>query len=869
MSSTRIFLLLLLTAPIVLGFAGSLQTLQGTHTGVIVIKGPTPIMEGEAKGPEDITVMNEYIAVAFGISTTPPWGIPPGHIVDLAPVAPGSSDVLAQFSLPLNDWGNWATITSFQIVENSSTRAVITALGQWKGLAVNYTYILEAGKPYLRTVITVTNNDTVSYSNHIMGPAVSLKRGWAYAPGFGTGRITTSPKAGYGITEDWVAAYHEDYALGLYSPGYTHIALHSSFADTFYQVTLNPGESRVFEAYLIAYPEGDLCKIAETVQTIREGGLASIHGEARTSKGEALAKGVVMVESNGRPYCWGLVKNGSYTLSLPAPGSYSVFALAKAHAPSTRQNLTVAPGDDFELNFTDVVPPGRVVLTVFRNDTGAPTDARIIVSGGYVPPVMYLAVTTVYTDVYDVGKAVIDLAPGTYNLTIDKGAGFISTAKTINVSVASEQVVNVNVTVEILIKPFDEGWYMVDLHHHSDWMDGRTPPDLLVAAQLASGLDIVFVSDHDYVGNCPVIQAITQARSVPFVCGVEISPDWAHFNVYPVVDPSKLVYRGTMREIITAARAAGAIMVRANHPWIGGLFIAQEMNNIPGGYYEDWDAAELGPWGTNSQRTLTKMFSLWDLNIRKYLTAGSDVHDVIMQTYTGKPRVVAYLPNGPNPVSLALAEKYGRTFISYGPFLFSDPLPGTTVGVASLSENVTLRVKLFSVLGLSKVEVYGKGGRIIQTIPLGSATSKTLEITVPASLATNGTENGYIVLIAYDMQNNRAINNPIWIDLNTQQVTTTVTERVTERVTETTTATQTVTSPVTTSVTVTTTRTETVTHSTMLTTTQILESVTTTTYTSTYTSEKIISQTDYIVTGVVATLFLAIGLGLSRILFKK
>ncbi|WP_448578998.1 CehA/McbA family metallohydrolase [Thermosphaera sp.] len=865
MSSTRIFLLLLLVTPIMLGFAGALPTLQGTHSGVIVLKGPTPIMEGEAKGPEDVTVMNEYIAVAFGVSTTPPWGIPPGHIIDLAPVAPGSSDVLAQFSLPLNDWGNWATITSFQIVENSSTRAIIVALGQWKGLKVNYTYILEAGKPYLRAIITVTNNDTISYSNHIMGPAVSLKRGWAYAPGFGTGRIVTSPKTGYGISEDWVAAYHEDYALGLYSPNYTHIALHSSFADTFYQVTLNPGESRVFEAYLIVFPEGDLCRIAETVQNIKGEGLASIHGVAATSKGDLLVKGIVMVESNSKPYCWGLVKNGSYALSLPAPGTYSVFALAKAHAPSTRQNLTVAPGEEFELNFTDVIPPGRVVLTVFRNDTGEPTDARILVSGGYVPPVMYLAVTTVYTSVYDVGRAVFDLAPGTYNLTIDKGAGFISNAKTISVTVESEQVVDVNVTVEIMFKPSDEGWYMVDLHHHSDWMDGRTPPELLVAAQLASGLDMVFVSDHDYVGNCPVIQAITQARSVPFVCGVEISPDWAHFNVYPVVDPSKLVYRGTMREIITAARAAGAIMVRANHPWIGGLFIAQEMNNIPGGYYEDWDAAELGPWGTNAQKTLTKMFSLWDLNIRKYLTAGSDVHDVIMQTYTGKPRVVAYLPNGPDPVSLALAEKYGRTFISYGPFLFSNPLPGTTIGVASLSDNVTIRVRLFSVNGLSKIEVYGKGGRIIQTIPLGTATFKDLEITIPVNQATNGTETGYIVLIAYDASNNRAINNPIWIDLNTLPVTTTITETVTE----TTTTTQTVTNTATTSVTVTSTKTETTTYSTTLTTTQTLESVTTTTYTSTYTSEKIVTQTDYMVTGVVAIAFLAIGLGLSRILFKK
>ncbi|MEM2009585.1 MAG: CehA/McbA family metallohydrolase [Thermosphaera sp.] len=868
MRRLRVLLILLLVVPLLTVFVENMTPIHGQSGGVIVIKGPTPIMEGEAKGPEDVTIMNEYLAAAFGISTTPPWGIPPGHIIDLAPVAAGASDVLAQFSLPLNDWANWATITSFKIVENSTSRAIIEAIGQWKGLVVNYTYILESGKPYLRVIVTVTNNDTITYSNHIMGPAISLKRGWAYAPGFGSGRIVTAPKSNYGITEDWVASYHQDYALGLYAPNYTHIALHSSFVDAFYQVTLAPGDSRVFDAYIIVFPEGDLCKIAETVQSIKGEGLASVHGNVLTTTGNQLPSGVVMVESQGRPYCWSLVRNGSYSFSLPAPRSYSIYALAKAHAPSTKANLTLNPGDDVEYNFTDVIPPGRIILRVFRNDTGEPTDARILISGGYVPPVMYLATTTVYTDVFNVGTALIDLAPGTYNLTVDKGSGFISTNKTVSVSVASEQTLEINVTVDILFKPWERGWYMVDLHHHSDWMDGRTPPDQLVVAQLASALDILFVSDHDYVGNCPVIQAIAQARSVPFVCGVEISPDWAHFNVYPILDPSKLLYRGTMREIITSARAAGAIVVRANHPYIGGLFIAQEMNNIPGGYYEDWDAAEInGPWGSNNQRTLTKMFTLWDFNIRKYLTAGSDVHDVVMQTYTGKPRVVAYLPNGPDPISLALAEKYGRTFITYGPFVFTNPLPGSTVGAVSLSSNISITVELYSALGLSRLEVYGKGGRLIQNIPLGGVASTVLDLSIPASTITNGTESGYIVVIAYDLSGNRAINNPIWIDVNTYPVTTT--ERITETETITQTQISTVTTTQTATVTTTSIRTETTTFTseTTLTTTQV--------YTTTHTTEKTetltttITQTDMLSIGVVAVVFLATGVLASKFVLRK
>ncbi|MEM4717520.1 MAG: CehA/McbA family metallohydrolase [Desulfurococcaceae archaeon] len=396
-----------------------------------------------------------------------------------------------------------------------------------------------------------------------------------------------------------------------------------------------------------------------------------------------------------------------------------------------------------------------------------------------------MTIPTAYTDLFRVGNATVDLAPGTYNIIVDYGAGFISSPVTTQVTIESEKSVETSVTVNVVFKPQELGWYTVDLHHHSDYLDGKTPPNLLVVSQLASALDFIFVSDHDYVDNCPLIREYAEARGKPFICGVEISPDWAHFNVYPVIHPEKLIYRGTLREIITAARSAGAIVVRANHPYIGGLFIAQEMNNIPGGYYEDWDTAEInGPWGSDDYRTLSKMFMLWDLGFRKYLTAGSDVHDVITQTYTGKPRVVAYLPNGPDPIALAYAEKYGRTFITYGPFIFTDPLPGSIVLAGSLDHNISVKVKYFAVNGLDRIEVYVKTGRLYRSIPLDRAISGEVEIQIPVSVITNNTLNGYVVLVAFDVAGNRAINNPIWIDLAGVPVTDTITMTTTETITQ-------------------------------------------------------------------------------------
>lgn len=56
--------------------------------------------------------MNQYLAVTFGISTSPPWGVPHGFIVDAAPVENSEilQDTLAQFSFLANGWGRWPKI---------------------------------------------------------------------------------------------------------------------------------------------------------------------------------------------------------------------------------------------------------------------------------------------------------------------------------------------------------------------------------------------------------------------------------------------------------------------------------------------------------------------------------------------------------------------------------------------------------------------------------------------------------------------------------------------------------------------------------------------------------------------------------------
>ena len=77
--------------------------------GVRVMTGPTPIQDGDAKSAGDTTVVNERLAFALAVGSPPPYGVPRGAIVDVAPVVNGKIGrdcvVFADF-IP-NNWSAW------------------------------------------------------------------------------------------------------------------------------------------------------------------------------------------------------------------------------------------------------------------------------------------------------------------------------------------------------------------------------------------------------------------------------------------------------------------------------------------------------------------------------------------------------------------------------------------------------------------------------------------------------------------------------------------------------------------------------------------------------------------------------------------
>jgi len=154
-----------------------------------------------------------------------------------------------------------------------------------------------------------------------------------------------------------------------------------------------------------------------------------------------------------------------------------------------------------------------------------------------------------------------------------------------------------NVAVMPLFDPPARHWYSADMHHHADQAEAVTPPADLARSQLAAGLDLLFVSDHDSTANHGPLQAIADRRGIAFIPGIELSASWGHFNAYPLLPGQKLnIDTGTasIDDIIREGRRQGAAVVQVNHPFIPyGYFTSVSTGVAPGGFNPTFDLIEI------------------------------------------------------------------------------------------------------------------------------------------------------------------------------------------------------------------------------------------------------------------------------------
>ena len=736
-----------------LGVWGSLHEARAE---VRVVSGPTPIPGGGATAPGDITVVNEKLAFALAVRSPVPYGLPRGALVDLAPVNGGhiGRDRVEFADFIPNNWAAWSnTYQHVEVLERGPRVARIRAVRDFGKVTITTLYSLESGSDQIAIRTTMSNDGDQTLTGLLSGLTLWPSGGFLF-PVPGLAGIKEGKADG--ALAPRVVAYDADWTITLHAPYLDHIGWNSR--DLFQQHTLAPHASRTFEGWLQVGSSGDLAPVVDA--ELRRAHLPSgrVHGSV-ASGSEPLAPAVVVVEKNGVPYAWTLGHAGRYALRLPA-GDYTLYATGRGYSRSSAATVHVGANTDLERDFADLRPPGRIEFAVSDTAHGTPLDARISVSEGDAPVVEFLGRKTFFTELQPRGHAAVSLAPGHYRFRVSSGGGFLAKDEEVPVEVAPGAVAPSKVQVTRLFDPPVLGWYAADLHHHADQAEAVTPPADLARSQLAAGLDLLFVSDHDSTVNHEALRAIAAQRAVPFLAGIEISPSWGHFNAYPIDPGAKLaIDPGTANidALLAEARREGATVVQVNHPYNPyGYFTSLDAGVAPGGFNPGFDLIEINAAGPDDDpKVVARAWKFWNEGKRYYLSGGSDTHDVWNQQ-SGRVRLFAHVDGTLTAAGFVAAVKSGCAYVSHGPLIFpQQPCGPIRVGGG---RSAVLAFRLGSVAGLRQAQLIGDG-RVLKTREFPKTPLHAhAEFALQAADAAH-----WYALVVEDSTGARAYTDPYWV----------------------------------------------------------------------------------------------------------
>lgn len=736
----------------------TLTTAAVAGAAVRVITGPTPIVDGDAKAPGDITVSNERLAFALAVESSVPYGVPRGAIVDVAPVRDGrigrDHTVFADF-IP-NNWSAWPnTYHRVDILERGPDRAVIQSARDWGKVTVTTTYTLATGSDHIEIRTTLHNEGATALPDLLSGLTLWPKGGFVF-PVPGLAGVTESA-AGAALS-DRVTAYDADWAITLHAPYFDHVA--SGSRDLFVKHTLAPGATRRFEGWLQVGTRGDLTPVVRYEIERRHLEAGSVTGVITGGDGHIIDEPIVVVEKDHKPYAWALGgHDGRYEMPLPT-GDYSLYATGRNLSQSESVSLRMAAHADNVRDFHGLSAAGHVKMRV-EDSRGAPLDARITIEEGHRPLVEFLGRRTFFTELEPQGLADLTLAPGAYVVSVSSGGGFFSRPRQVRLAVKPNTTQPSSVVLTQLFEPRSRGWFAADLHHHADQAEAVTPAPDLARSQLAAGLDLLFVSDHDSTVNHAPLQAIARQRGIPFIPSLELSPSWGHFNAYPLTPSQRLAIdtsTASVEEIFKEARRQAAVVIQVNHPFIPyGYFANVAAHAAPGGFDSGFNLVEINATvPEDDDKVLHRLWDFWNAGQQYYLAAGTDTHDVWNEE-SGRIRTFAHVTGDLTPLSFAQSLRQGHGYVTRGPLIFPSVMFGTVFKPEG-GKAPELEFELQSVTGLRRAELVG-GGTVIETkVFSDNPVRARARFGLPAGRAR------WYELLVEDSRGAKAYTDPVWIE---------------------------------------------------------------------------------------------------------
>lgn len=787
-----------------------------------IVKGPTPIDQGMANSPQDITIYNSKIAASFAVGTSNYWNMTKGSILDVAMMKGKSSNGSPVFGVDLvNDFeflnNYWAATDAYKGKDlldedvtvsykvNATNIEVIAKTryfkeGHDKPLDVTIKYILEDGKDYIKMVTTMKNPaGNQAYKDMNAGYSISTLAANMYGP-FGyypdtkvTGiRIGNDPRvkepqanfvATYGQE-----SYHSTYCVSAQLDGADTYKGSSGYKDLYKRVTLDGGETVTFNGEMLVSNSASTTPIIERNIEKYSMKADTISGTVLDSTGKPVKDAFVIIYKEGSyvkndnetlvkvesaPLAWVMTnEKGEYHFKLP-DGNYKVHAEALGLTPSKSEEIVIKEGVSNNNKFNFTLQQGAHATLKVLNQEGKNIPARIDVKSSAPTDIKLLGSSVYFTKLVN-GEYIadFDISAGTFSFTATYGADYESKKATISdikINAGQTYKNTKDLVIQELVNPRKNHWYNMDNHQHSSIGDGATPIDQLFIAQVCAKLDFNLVSDHDSVQNDAEMVKLAEAAGRPVVPSLEVSPGWGHWGILNV-DYTKAPISASLKpaEIISQGHKMGATVV-VNHPYTDYGFF-QNRAGVIGGYdkgTEDFDLLELqstmnlaDATNMDAKALADAMNVYWNKGQKKYLSAGSDQHDVKSGLYPGIIRLYAHINGKVTGEKYLTALTSGHSYITMGP-LFTPKdhaMFGETYHVEK-DKKIVFKADVQAVNTLKRIDVYSMG-KIVASYPYDTA--EPVDFTY--EMKNNGTKNLWYSFVAVDGAGHYAVTNPIWID---------------------------------------------------------------------------------------------------------
>jgi hypothetical protein len=829
---------------------------------------------GEAIDGDDIIITNGVCGIVLAVGTRNPWGYPAGSVLDAGTVeytsgalttATGNRDMTWSIEPLVNGWDSWApdncgevsfSLVNYDFDAKAEDAGGLMAVKVFRiydigGVTFDVTtyYGIEAGMSYayMFNEFENTTGSDVSVSNRFSVTNKGDDGGAMFAYGQATGSYAMSG----GV----------EYFCGLYYPGdlYKKTGGSVGYKELRTDGDYTSGQTKLIDNYIVMSDTADFFAL-NALEYEMEG-----ITDFTTVSGTTVANGTVIVKKGNDIIGWyNADAEGDFSFQVPQndENTYTMYLEANGYADGesvtiTNTGETFAAGD-----LAAGAAKAEMTLTVADQDDN-PIFAKIEVFESadgvdYVrayPTVRFNGDSIYYTEADESGSStgVIDfeVEEGYYKVVV-YGEGYWFYSEPVAITGNTEDGTSLDQAIDMVYSA-PEGWLCGDTHHHGNKNDAFSSPEDVIKSLAASGLDVGFMTDHDFTTNNEEMYSLSADYGLTgFIPSEEISCSWAHFNVLPTtpdgydhfldVDQNNNVMDqfAQLPVFVDQTHQTGAA-ITANHPWYSyGLFYAASVDAIPGGYTDDYDNIEINASCADGENVdvLISTTDLWtsyqdgtalyqdvngdDVVTEKahYLVGGSDTHDVRypgfsnINDYTntrgeetieevtdddwyasGKIRTYAYVGTDvtenmgegyitENGLAFSEAVVEGHSYISYGPILDMDKIPGETYAVDKYS-TFDVNVTVQDLYGDCQFYVLTKNGTtdidylsISQSNNMGdyltydaAATDAsdytydeatgTYEYHISAPVAE---EDTWVALLVMDGFGNYAMTNPWWVD---------------------------------------------------------------------------------------------------------